>query len=112
MMTSIYSQISTGNAIGNGVDFESDTLIAVFNPGDSQVDVIMSVIRDQIVEPTEKLNFNHSVPDDFSNVDGRLLVIPDPIYTAVGEIIDSRSSDGKYLAIPSINLWCYPLSQL
>ena len=49
----------------------------------------MPVIMDQIQEPTEKLHFNQSVPDEFSNVDGRLLVISEPSYTAIGEIIDS-----------------------
>ena len=49
----------------------------------------MPVIMDQIAEPTEKLHFNQSVPDEFSNVDGRLLVISEPSYTAIGEIMDS-----------------------
>ena len=48
----------------------------------------MSVIMDQIDEPTEKLHFNQSIPDEFSNVDGRLLVISEPSYTAIGEIMD------------------------
>ena len=49
----------------------------------------MPVTMDRIFEPTEKLHFNHSVPGEFSNVDGRLLVIPDPIFIVVGEIENS-----------------------
>ena len=49
----------------------------------------MPVIMDEIDEQTEKLHFNHSVPGEFSNVDGRLLVISNPIYIAVGEIENS-----------------------
>ena len=49
----------------------------------------MPVKMDRIHEPTEKLHFNQSIPDEFSNVDGRLLVIPEPSYTAIGEITDT-----------------------
>ena len=49
----------------------------------------MPVIMDQTDEPIEKLHFNQSVPDEFSNVDGRLLVISEPSYTTTGEIMDS-----------------------
>ena len=49
----------------------------------------MPVIMDQIDEPTEKLHFNQSIPDEFSNVDGRLLVIPESSFTAIGEIMNS-----------------------
>ena len=70
----------------------SDTIIALFNPGDSQVDVSMPVIMDQIFEPTEILQFSHKVPDGFSNVDGKLLIIPGPNNVAVGEITDSNGT--------------------
>ena len=79
---------SIGNALGDGIDFKSDKFIAKFNPGNYQVDVSMPVIMDQIDEPTEKLHFNLTIPDEFSNVDGRLLVISEPSYTAIGEIMD------------------------
>ena len=91
-MTSIYNLNSTGNAKGNGTDFDSDTLIAVFNPGDSQVDVSMPVTMDQIFEPTETLQFSLTVPDEFSNINGRLLVIPILNNIAEGEIIDSNGT--------------------
>ena len=49
----------------------------------------MPVIIDQIDEPTEKIYFKLKIPDEFSNVDGRLLVISEPSYTAIGEIMDT-----------------------
>ena len=89
-MTLSHCLNSTGNAEGNGTDFNSDTLIAMFNPGDSQVDVSMQVTVDQIFEPTEDLRFNQSIPDEFSNFGGRLLVLPASNNIAEGEIIDSN----------------------
>ena len=52
----------------------------------------MPVITDQIFEPTETLRFNQSIPDEFNNINGRLLVIPVPDNTAEGEIIDSNGT--------------------
>ena len=91
-MTLIHNTDSTGSAEGNGTDFDSKALIAVFNPGDSRVDVSMPVTIDQIFEPIETLRFNLSIPDEFSNVSGRLLVISVPDNTAQGEIIDSNGT--------------------
>ena len=91
-MTSIHNIDSKGSAEGNGTDFDSNTLIAVFNPGDSQVNISMPVTIDQIFEPTETFRFNLSIPDEFSNVSGRLLVISVPDNTAQGEIIDSNGT--------------------
>ena len=88
-MNSIYHVIPKGNAQGNGIDFVSDTLTALFNPGDSRVDVSMPVIMDQISEPTENLRFNQTVPDEFSNVDGRLFIKQGPNNIAEGKIINS-----------------------
>ena len=85
-----YQQISIGNAEGNGIDFASNTLTAVFNPGDSQAVVSMPVIMDQVFEPTETLQFSLTVPDEFSNINGRLLIKPGSNDMALGEIIDSN----------------------
>ena len=89
-MTSIYLLICVGNAQGNETDFVSDTLVALFNPGDSQAVVSMPVIMDQEFEPTETLQFSLTVPDEFSNINGRLLIIPGSNDMVVGEIIDSN----------------------
>ena len=61
----------------------------MFNPGDSQVDVSMPVTMDLIFEPTESLWFSLTVPDEFSNISGRLLIKPRSNNIAVGEILDS-----------------------
>ena len=52
----------------------------------------MPVTIDQIFEPTETFRFILSIPDEFSNVSGRLLVISVPDNTAQGEIIDSNGT--------------------
>ena len=88
-MTSIHN---TGHAEGNRTDYESDTLIAVFNPGDFQVSVSMPVMMDRIFELTETLQFSLTVPDAFSNINGDLLVFPGPNSIAEGEIIDSNGT--------------------
>ena len=90
-MTLIYN---LGHAEGNRTDFGSDTLIAVFNPGDSQVSVSMPVMMDQVFELTETLQFSLTVPDDreFSNINGSLLVLPGSNNTAEGKIIDSNGT--------------------
>ena len=67
----------------------SDTLIAEFNPGDSQVNVSLPITMDHIFEPTEVLMFNLTVPDEFSNINGKLL-IKSGLNNIVGEIIDSN----------------------
>ena len=67
----------------------SDTLIAQFNPGDSLVNISMPVIMDHIFEPTEVLMFNLTVPDEFSNINGKLS-IKSGLNNIVGEIIDSN----------------------
>jgi len=79
------------NAEGNGTDFESDKLIAQFNPGDSQVNVSVLITVDQIFEQIEVFWINLTVPDEFSNVDGRLLIKPGHNDIAEGEIINSNS---------------------
>ena len=81
-----------GNAEGNGIDFESDTLTAVFSPGAFQANVSMPVMMDQIFEPFETLQFSLTVPDEFSNANGSLLVFPGPNNIAEGEIIDSNGT--------------------
>ena len=68
----------------------SDTLIAQFNPGDSQANVSMPVIMDHIFEPAEFLVFNMTVPDEFSNVNGKPLIKSGLNNIAEGEIIDSN----------------------
>ena len=52
----------------------------------------MPVTRDQIFEPTEVLRFNQSIPAEFSNADGRLLVLPVSNDIVRGEIIDSNGT--------------------
>ena len=88
-MTSIHNP---GHAEGNRVDFESDTLIAVFNPGDSQVSVSMPLLMDQIFELTENLQFSLTVPKEFNNDNESLLVSPGPNNIAEGVIIDSNGT--------------------
>ena len=90
MATQIF--IITGNAEGNGTDFVSDTLTALFNPGDSQVNVSLPIIMDQIFEPTERLSLTLTVPDGFSDLNGKLLVKSGLNHIAEGEIIDSNGS--------------------
>ena len=80
----------TAAAIGGGVDFTSDPLIAVFTPGASQATVSVNLTRDGIFEPTEMLKFNLTVPDEFSNISGRLLVKTGDNDMADGEIINSE----------------------
>ena len=70
----------------------SDTLIALFNPGDSQVIVSLPITVDQIFEPTESLRLNLMVPGEFSDLNGRLLIKPGFNDVAIGEIIDSNST--------------------
>ena len=81
--------IFTAGAIGGGVDFASDPLIAVFTPGASQVTVKLNITMDEILEQTEMLKFNLTVPDEFSNINGRLLVKTGDNDMADGEIIHS-----------------------
>jgi len=78
-------------AEGNGTDFESDKLIAQFNPGDFQVNVSVLITVDQIFEQIEVFWVSLTVPDKFSNVDGILLIKPGPNDIAEGEIINSNS---------------------
>jgi len=81
--------IFTDGAIGGGVDFDSDPLIAVFTPGASQASVALNITKDELLEPTEMLKFNLTVPDEFSDVNGRLLVMTSDGDMANGEIINS-----------------------
>ena len=67
----------------------SDTLIALFNPGDSQVNVSLPIIADQIFDPDERLRLTLTVPDEFSNLNGRLLIKPGSNDVAEGKIIES-----------------------
>ena len=46
---------------------------------------------DQIFEPTERLSLTLTVPDEFSDLDGRLLIKPGSNDIAEGQIIDSNS---------------------
>ena len=50
----------------------------------------MPVIMDQIFESTESLQFSLTVPVEFSNMNGRLLIKPGSNNVAVGEILDSN----------------------
>jgi len=50
----------------------------------------------QTFEPTETLKFNLTVPDEFTNINGRLLIKPGSNNIAEGAIIDSNS---MYIAI-------------
>ena len=57
------------------------------------MDVSLPIIMDQILEPTESLNLSLTVPDEFSNLNGRLLIKPGPNDIAEGEIIDSNGTN-------------------
>ena len=80
----------TDGAIGGGVDFTSDPLIAVFTPGASQATVSVNITKDGLLEQTEMLKFNLTIPVEFSNVNGRLLVKTGDNNMADGEIINSE----------------------
>ena len=64
----------------------------MFSPGAFQANVSMPVMMDQIFEPFETLQFSLTVPDEFSNVNGSLLILPGPNNIAEGEIIDSNGT--------------------
>jgi len=79
------------DAEGNGTDFDSDTLITLFNPGDSQVNVSIPITADQIFEQIEIFWVSLTVPDEFSNFDGRLMIKLGSNDISEGEIINSNS---------------------
>jgi len=79
----------TAGAIGNGVDFDSDTLTADFTPGAAQASVSMTITQDKMLEQTETLKFTLTVPDKFNDINGMLLIKPDDGDMADGEIINS-----------------------
>ena len=81
--------IFLAGAIGGGVDFASDPLIAVFTPGASQASVALSITKDELLEQTEMLKLNLTIPDEFDNINGRLLVKTGDNDMADGEIINS-----------------------
>ena len=64
----------------------SDTLIAQFNPGDSQVNVSMPIIVDHIFEPHESLMFILAVP---RNISDNLFIKQGINNIAKGEIVNS-----------------------
>ena len=76
-------------AVGDGIDFASDRLTALFTPGASQVTVPVNITRDEILEQTEMLKFTLTVPDKFSDITGMLLIETDDNDEADGEIINS-----------------------
>jgi len=55
------------------------------------VSVSIPITVDQIFESTENFGISLSVPDEFSNVNGRLLIKPGPNNITKGEINDSNS---------------------
>ena len=52
---------------------------------------------DFIPEPTETFLLNITVPDDFSDINGRLLIKPGPNDVAEGEIINSNCMLYSYI---------------
>ena len=64
----------------------------MFSPGAFQANVSMAVMMDQIFEPFEILQFSLTIPDEFSNANGNLLILPGPNNIAEGEIIDSNGT--------------------
>ena len=96
MLIQVAFYLLTDGAIGGGVDFTSDPLIAVFTPGASQAVVSVNITKDELLEQTEMLKFNLTVPDEFSNINGRLLVKTGDNDMADGEIINSG---GVYLLL-------------
>lgn len=86
-----------GNAEGSGVDFSSNTLTAVFRPGDSRVNVSMPITMDRLFEPSEVLGFSLTVPSNFSDVRGRLLVKPGINNIAEGVIMESSGNYNVYV---------------
>ena len=67
----------------------SGTLTALFNPGESQVNVTLPIVMDGIFDPDESLRLTLTVPDEFSNLNGRLLIKPGSNDVAVGRINES-----------------------
>jgi len=86
----IHYHFFTDGAIGGGVDFASDPVVAVFPPGVPQVSVSVNIVKDNIFEQPEMLKFNLTVPDQFSNITGKLLVKTGDNDMADGEIISSE----------------------
>ena len=61
----------------------------MFTPGTSQATVKLNITKDELLEQTEMLKFTLTVPDEFSNITGRLLVKTSDNDMADGEIINS-----------------------
>ena len=89
----------TDGAIGGGIDFTSDPLTAIFTPGASQATVELNITKDGLFEETEMLKFNLTVPDEFSNINGMLLIKTGDNDMADGEIINSG---GVYIIVNSV----------
>ena len=54
-----------------------------------KVDVSLNISMDAIFEPTEVLKFTLTVPDEYSNINGRLLIKTGDNDMAYGEITNS-----------------------
>ena len=50
--------------------------------------VSLPITADRIYDPDERFSLELTVPDEFSNINGSLLIKPGPNNVAVGEIID------------------------
>ena len=83
--------IFQGNAQGNGIDFVSSKLTAVFIPGVSHVNVSLRIIYDHVFEPTETLTLRIVIPKITSD---NILIRHGVNSTAVGVIINSGKVQG------------------
>ena len=54
------------------------------------MNVSVPIIADAIFDPGESFRLSLTVPDEFSNVNGRLLIKPGDNSMAMGEIVDSN----------------------
>ena len=81
-MSSYYVDV---NCSGNGVDYISTPITAIFPAGANIAMINVSVTRDIIAEGLETFNLNFAIPSSLR------YVIRGSIVTAVGRIIDNTS---------------------
>ena len=78
--------ILTCKLSGNGVDYDSNPIIALFNAGVNTTTIIIPVINDNITEETETFNLSLT---NLSSPTGQ--VVLGSISKATGSIVDDTS---------------------
>ena len=90
MCTTQTCQLGNILTIGNGIDFTSEPITAIFTAGSTETAVDVPITMDSIVEPTESFNLSLIIP-----ASERGLVAPGNITTAIAVIIDNDVVDSK-----------------